>query len=70
MRYCSRAEFAEEGSDMSRKDALVLASRGLALLFAVWALGEMSYVPEFLHSFRHYINLDPASSSVQYLRHY
>jgi len=29
---------------MSRKDALVLASRALALLFAVWALGEASYL--------------------------
>ena len=55
---------------MSRKDALVLASRALALLFATWALGEVSYVPESLHSFCHYINLDPGSSATQYLRHY
>jgi hypothetical protein len=56
---------------MSRKDAVVLASRVLALLFAVWALGEASYLPEFLHSFRHYVNLEPESSNaIQYWRHY
>jgi hypothetical protein len=56
---------------MSRKDALVLASRALAVVFAVWALGEASYLPEFLHSFRHYINQEPSSSTaVQYWRHY
>jgi hypothetical protein len=56
---------------MSRKDALVLASRALALLFAVWALGEASYLPEFLHSFRRYISQEPGSStSIQYWRHY
>ncbi len=56
---------------MSREpDVLVIASRALAVLFAVYALGEASYLPEFLHSFRHYINLEPASNAVQYLRHY
>ncbi len=56
---------------MSREDALVLASRALALLFAVCALGEVSYLPERLHSFLHYINQEPGSSTaIQYLRHY
>jgi len=56
---------------MSRKDAVLLASRALALFFAVWALGEVSYLPEFLHSFRHYINQEPSGSgAIQYLRHY
>jgi hypothetical protein len=56
---------------MSREDALGLASRALALLFAVWALGETSYLPERLHSFLHYINQEPGSSTaIQYLRHY
>jgi hypothetical protein len=56
---------------MSRKDALVMASRALALLFAVSALVEASYLPEFLHSFRHYNNLEPGSSmAIQYWRHY
>jgi hypothetical protein len=56
---------------MSREDALVLASRALALLFAVWALGEVSYLPERLHSFLYYINQEPGTSTaIQYLRHY
>ena len=36
---------------MSRKDAVLLASRALAVLFIVSALIEMSYLPERLHSF-------------------
>lgn len=56
---------------MSRKDAVVLASRALALLFVVSALAEASYLPEFLQSFRHYINQEPSSSTaVSYWRHY
>jgi hypothetical protein len=57
---------------MSRKEAVMLASRTLALFFAVWALAEVSYLPEFLHSFRHYyMNQEPlASDAVQYWRHY
>jgi hypothetical protein len=39
---------------MSRKDALLLASRGLALLFTIAALVEVSYLPEFLTSLLHY----------------
>jgi len=36
---------------MSRKDAVVLASRTLALLLVVWALSDVSYLPEYAHSF-------------------
>jgi len=54
---------------MSRKDALVLASRTLAVLLTVWALAEASYLPEFLHSFRYYIN-QVSSLSAQYWSHY
>jgi hypothetical protein len=56
---------------MTRKDAVVLASRALAVLFVVGAFAEASYLPEFLHSFRHYINQEPSlSPSLQYWRHY
>jgi hypothetical protein len=41
---------------MSRKDAVVLASRTLALFFVVSTLAEASYLPEYLHSFHYYIN--------------
>jgi hypothetical protein len=39
---------------MSREDAVVLASRSLALLFTVWALSEVSYLPDRLYSFLQY----------------
>jgi hypothetical protein len=56
---------------MSKKDAVVLASRMLALFLTVWALGEASYLPEILHSFLRYINQEPGSSTaIQYWRHY
>jgi hypothetical protein len=58
---------------MSRKDAVVLASRtlALALLLTVWALVEVSYLPDTLHSFLRYRNQEPGSSTViQYWRHY
>jgi hypothetical protein len=56
---------------MSRKDAVVLASRTLALLLVVWALTEASYLPQSLHSLLRYINQEPGSSTaVQYWRHY
>jgi hypothetical protein len=50
---------------------VVLASRMLALLLAVWALSEASYLPERLHSFLRYMNQEPGSSTaLQYWRHY
>jgi hypothetical protein len=56
---------------MSRKDAVVLASRALALLLSVWALSEMSYLPQGIHSFLRYFNQEPgASNATQYWRHY
>jgi hypothetical protein len=56
---------------MSRKDALVLASRTLALLLAAWALADLCYLPGIVHSFRHYVNREPDSStSIEYWRHH
>jgi hypothetical protein len=56
---------------ISRKDAVTLASRTLAVLLTVWALTDVSYLPERLHSFLHYLNHEPASSSaIEYGRHY
>ena len=59
---------------MSRKDALLLASRGLAVLLTLWALAEVSYLPEFAHSFLHYIRYERTSSTsmgyLDYMRHY
>jgi hypothetical protein len=55
---------------MSRKDAVVLASRTLAVLLTVCALGEASSLPGYLHSFLHYLNYESRSASTEYLRHY
>jgi hypothetical protein len=56
---------------MSRKDAVSLASRTLATLMIVWALTDVSYLPENLHSFLHYLNHEGAfSTGIEYQRHY
>jgi hypothetical protein len=56
---------------MSKKDAVLLASRTLVVLLTVWALSDVSYLPENLHSFLHYLNHESASSTAnEYLRHY
>ena len=59
---------------MSRKDALLLASRALAVLLTLWALAEVSYLPEFAHSFLHYLRYERTASTnmgyVDYMRHY
>jgi len=39
---------------MSMKDAVVLASRTLALLLAVWALSELSNLPDRVYSYLHH----------------
>jgi hypothetical protein len=70
MRYCSRTVLAG-GKAMSTKDAVVLAGRTLALLMAVWALGEASSLPESLLRSLRYSYQEPAlSAAVQYWRHY
>jgi hypothetical protein len=56
---------------MPRKDALMLASRTLAVLFTVEALSELSYLPARLYSFLHYLSHEPSSSTaVEYSQHY
>lgn len=56
---------------MSRRESIELASRALALLLAIWALGEASGLPRVAQSFLHYANQETGSSSaIQYWRHY
>jgi hypothetical protein len=54
---------------MSRRDAVTLASRTLAVLMTVWALTEVSHLPASAYSFRHYASGDPGSAYVQYWHH-
>ena len=46
---------------MSKEDAVVLASRALALLFIVWALAEVANLPGYVQSFLHYSGHQSAS---------
>lgn len=56
---------------MSKKDAIVVASRILSVLLTIWALSEVSYLPEFLHSYLHYSRDGVACSAYgQYMQHY
>ena len=56
---------------MSRKDAVTLASRTLAVLMVVTALTDLSYLPGRLNSFVHYTYQTAISTEwVQYQRHF
>jgi len=48
---------------MSRADAVLLASRALAVLFIVWALAEVANVPGYVQSFLHYSGHQAISST-------
>jgi len=48
---------------MSREDAVVLASRTLALLLIVWALAEIASLPAYVQLFLHYSGRQPDSAS-------
>jgi len=55
---------------MSKNDAVLLASRTLAVLFMVWALAEVSYLPALAYSLKHYLNIESASAYTEHMRHY
>jgi hypothetical protein len=57
---------------MSKTDAVVIASRALSVLLTVWALTEVSYLPEFLHSLLHYSDqsVQASASYTQYMHRY
>jgi hypothetical protein len=55
---------------MLREDAVVLASRTLAVLLMVWALTEVSHLPASVYGFLHYANVELSSpAATQYYRH-
>jgi len=59
---------------MSRKDAVILASRTLAVLLLVWVFSDVTSLPEIVHSFRRYQAYAPRPSTdldyIEYTRHY
>ena len=48
---------------MSKQEAIVIASRALALLMTVWALAEVSYLPGSIQSYVHYMYYESSSST-------
>jgi hypothetical protein len=55
---------------MSKREAVLLASRALAVLLMVWALSDVSYLPGRVFSLLHYLNREPSSAYTEYMRHY
>ena len=47
---------------MSKEDAAVLAGRALAVLFTVWALSEVSFLPEGVYSLVRYAHRVPTTT--------
>ena len=55
---------------MSRREAILLASRTLAILLTVWALTDVSYLPGSVYAFRHYSSIELTSpNATLYYRH-
>jgi hypothetical protein len=54
---------------MSRQDAVMMASRSLAVLMLVWGLSELCNLPEYLNSYFRYGDV-VQTSSVSYWHHY
>jgi hypothetical protein len=56
---------------MSKKDAVIIASRALSVVLTIWALAEISALPEMVYAFRHYAEQLPTSSAyVDYWHHH
>ena len=58
---------------MSKQEALIIASRTLAVLLTVWALSDVSHMPVYIQSYLHYAYYEATSSTnvkyVQYMQH-
>ncbi len=55
---------------MSKEEAISVVSRALAVLISVWALAEVSYLPEHIQSYVHYMYYETTTSTnLSYLRY-
>ena len=54
---------------ISRRDAVILASRLMAVILTVYALVALSGLPETLYGFRHYASEVEPTVRSEYLRH-
>jgi hypothetical protein len=59
--YCVRVS----GGVMSKKDAVLVASRTLAFLFVIWAVAEVTYLPEFLQANLYYATAAERVASIR-----
>lgn len=55
---------------MSRKDAISLVSRAIALYLTFWALAELTNLPVRVLSFVHSVTAERMAPNMQYLRQY
>ena len=56
---------------MTRRDAIVLGSRLLAIFLTIGTLAKLTYLPSYLDSFLRYAShVTPTSSANDYLRHH
>ena len=56
---------------MSKREAVILAARTLSVLLTVWALREVSDLPEMVFAFLRYTNQEASSSATtQYWNHH
>jgi hypothetical protein len=54
---------------MSRKDAVVMASRALSMVLTLWALAGVSVLPETVYAFLRYGNQQATSAYLEYWHH-
>ena len=58
---------------MSKQEDIVIVSRALAIFMSVWALAEVSYLPEHVQSYIHYMYYETTPSTnlryLQYMQH-
>jgi len=55
---------------MSKKELVLLASRAFALLLIVWAASDVTYLPERLFEFLHYVTRRSVLQQHDYLSSY
>ena len=55
---------------MSKRNAVVVASRTLALLLLVWTFAEFCSLPQIVLSYIYYARNEPATTYIDFMRHY
>jgi len=53
---------------MSTQEAVRIVSRAVAIYFLAWALSDISYLPQMIYSFFHYVNSAGAFGTSAYYR--